>query len=272
MQHSTQDEVFLRSRRFTNQAVLVTGGTDGMGLVVAERLACEGATLVVCGRDERKGAEAERLLATHGGRVRFMRCDVTEPDDVERAINGAADWMGGLDRVFNNAGVTAKRAPVGESSVEEWLRVMNVNLHGMYLCLRSELRVMAAARGGAIVNNSSLAGIVAIPGQCAYVASKYGVVGLSQAAAIEYAQAAEGRAAVRINVIAPGPILGGMNSVANLQANPEYTQRKVGATAMKRFGTPQEVAGAVLWLLSDESSYVTGTVLPIDGGGHAGKF
>jgi NAD(P)-dependent dehydrogenase (short-subunit alcohol dehydrogenase family) len=262
----------MNSRRFEKQSVLVTGGTDGMGLVAATALAREGATLVICGRNEAKGREAERQLAAYDGRVKFISCDVTQAADVERTVQSAAEWMGGLDKVFNNAGVTAKRGLVGDSSLEDWAHVLNVNLHGMYLCLRSELRVMAAGRGGAIVNNSSLAGVTAIPGQCAYVASKFGVVGLSQAAAIEYAQSAEGRAAVRINVIAPGPILGGMNTPERLAANPEQTQRKVSGTAMKRFGTPQEVSSAVLWLLSDEASYVTGLVMPIDGGAHAGKF
>ena len=259
-------------RRFEGSGALVTGGTDGMGLVVARHLAAEGARLVICGRNKDKGDEAARQLSELGGQVKFLACDVARPGEAEAMVARATDWLGGIDKVFNNAGVTSRRALVGESSLEDWQHVLNVNLHGMYRCLRSELQSMSAGAGGAIVNNSSLAGITAIAGQCAYVASKFGVVGLSQAAAIEYAQATPTHAAVRVNVIAPGPISGGMNSGANLDANPEQTRRKVGATAMHRFGRPEEVASAVLWLLSDESSYVTGAVIPIDGGASAGKF
>ena len=259
-------------RRFEGRGALVTGGTDGMGLMVARQLAAEGARLVICGRDQAKGEAAVLDIVALGGDVRFLACDVTRPADVERMVAEAGEWLGGVDKVFNNAGVTAKRGLVGDSSLDDWQHVLNVNLHGMYLCMRSELKQMSAGKGGAIVNNSSLAGITAIAGQCAYVASKFGVVGLSQAAAIEYAVATPTRAAVRVNVVAPGPILGGMNSVANLEANPEHTARKIGATAMRRFGRPEEVASTVLWLLSDESSYMTGAVIPIDGGASAGKF
>jgi NAD(P)-dependent dehydrogenase (short-subunit alcohol dehydrogenase family) len=259
-------------RRFEGRRALVTGGTDGMGFVVARRLAAAGAQLVICGRNVPKGEAAARNLSELGGKVKFMPCNIADPQAVQAMVSGAADWLGGLDKVFNNAGVTAKRALVGDSSVEDWQHVMGVNLHGMYLCLRSELKLMSAGRGGAIVNNSSLAGITAIPGQCAYVASKFGVIGLSQAAAIEYAQSADGRAAVRVNVIAPGPIDGGMNSAENLAVNPEHTRRKLAVTAMHRFGSADEVASTVLWLLDDESSYMTGAVIPIDGGASAGKF
>ncbi|MEF7612974.1 SDR family NAD(P)-dependent oxidoreductase [Aquincola sp. MAHUQ-54] len=262
----------MTTRRFEGRHALVTGGTDGMGLVVAEHLAREGASLVVCGRDRGKGAAAERQLAAHGGRVRFWPCDIARPEEVASMVEGAADWLGGLDTVFNNAGVTSKRALVGESSLDDWQHVVGINLNGMYYCLRSQLKYMAAAGGGAIVNNSSLAGITAIAGQCAYVASKFGVVGLSQAAALEYAVATGERAAVRVNVIAPGPIAGGMNSSENLAAHPEHTRRKIAATAMQRLGQPEEVASAVLWLLSDGGSYMTGAVIPVDGGARAGKF
>ncbi len=259
-------------RRFEGSGALVTGGTDGMGLVVARQLALEGARLVICGRDMAKGEAAASDLVAKGGDVKFLACDVTRPADVERTIALATQWLGGIDKVFNNAGVTARRALIGDSLPDDWQHVLNVNLNGMYLCLRNELQAMSAGKGGAIVNNSSLAGITAIAGQCAYVASKFGVVGLSQAAAIEYAKATPTHAAVRVNVVAPGPIIGGMNGAANLEANPEQTARKIGATAMRRFGRPEEVASTVLWLLSDEASYLTGAVIPIDGGASAGKF
>lgn len=269
---STENPLNTGPQRFAGRAALVTGGSDGMGRVVAERLAREGAHLVLIGRDAAKGHAAAEQLQAHGGRVRFLAGDVAQGEQVEALVNEAAEWLGGLDLVFNNAGVTAQRALVGESSLQEWQRVLGINLHGMYHCLRAELRLMAAAGGGAIVNNSSLAGITAIAGQCAYVASKFGVVGLSQAAAIEYATATPERAVVRVNVIAPGPISGGMNTPELLAAHPEQTRRKLAVTAMQRLGRPEEVAATVAWLLSDEASYLTGAVLPIDGGASAGKF
>jgi NAD(P)-dependent dehydrogenase (short-subunit alcohol dehydrogenase family) len=166
-------------RRFEGCGALVTGGTDGMGLVVARQLAAEGARLVVCGRDMAKGHEAAKRLGDTGAQVMFLACDVAHPGAAASMVERAADWLGGIDKVFNNAGVTSQHALTGESSLDDWQHVINVNLNGMYLCLRSELRSMSAGKGGAIVNNSSLAGVTAIAGQCAYVASKFGVVGLS---------------------------------------------------------------------------------------------
>lgn len=259
-------------KQFDNKVVLVTGGSSGMGRATAAALAKAGATVIICGRNRAAGEMAVAALRHEGLAVRFMPCDITQEDQVARLIDDIVSEYGRLDCAFNNAGMTAEHAKLADTSPEKWKQVIDINLHGTYFCMRHQLRVMAANGGGAIVNNSSLAGVVAIPGQAAYVASKFAIIGLTQAAAIEYAQLPETKSAIRINVIAPGPIMGGMNDAASLDAHPERTQRKIGVTAMRRFGQADEVAQTVLWLLSDAASYMTGAVIPIDGGAAAGRF
>jgi len=258
-------------QRFEGKVALVTGGTQGMGWSVARALVAEGASVVICGRDNEKGL---RCVEESGMRDRlmFVQCDTRSAGQVADLMGVISTRFGRLDCAFNNAGVTAPRAKLGQSSISDWQRVIDINVNGTYYCLREELALMAAIGGGAIVNNCSLAGIVAIPEQAAYVASKFAVAGMTKAAAIEYARAGDGVSAVRVNAIAPGPIEGGMNSEANLSQNPEHTRRKLAVTAMQRFGTQQEVADTVLWLLSNQASYMTGAILTLDGGASAGKF
>ncbi|WP_424942396.1 SDR family NAD(P)-dependent oxidoreductase [Aliiroseovarius crassostreae] len=251
-----------------DRVTLITGGTEGMGLVTAKHLAREGHQVVICGRRPAAGEAALARLEKDGLCGDFIACDIAEEGAAEALVAEVLRRHGRLDYAFNNAGVTVPVAPIAESDPAAWRRAIDINLTGTYYCLRAQIAAMKRTGGGAIVNNSSLAGITAIPGQPAYVASKFGVIGLSQAAAIEYAR----DPAIRVNVIAPGPISGGMNTEEALAANPERTKRKIGVTAMRRLGAPEEVAQTVAWLLSDAASYVTGAVLPIDGGAAAGKF
>ena len=261
----------MKIKRFEEKIMLITGGTHGMGLEVAIAAAQEGAQVIICGRDEGKGIQAVVAGSEAGEKLHFMVCDIEREDDVERLINRVTTEFGGLDFAFNNAGITSQYARLAESDVDAWRKVIDVNLIGTYLSMRYEIAAMLRRGGGAIVNNSSCVGIMAIPAQSAYVASKAAVIGLTQSAAIDYAHNDSG-VQVRINAIAPGPISGGMNSEKNLSNNPARTEKKINATAMRRLGTPVEVASAVLWLLSSESSYVTGAVIPVDGGVTAGKF
>ena len=260
---------------FEDKVVLVTGGTNGMGLDTAIALAKEGAKVVVCGRCEEKGrAAVSSVLGVEekGFELHFIKCDIQSETDVKTMIDTIVSQYGRLDYAFNNAGVSSSHARLADASYDDWRNAVDINLNGTFLCMKYEIAAMLLSGGGAIVNNSSCAGVMAIPGQAAYVASKAGVIGLTQSAAIDYANSSDGKAVIRINAIAPGPILGGMNNEENLQKNPITTKKKIGATAMQRFGRSAEVIPAVLWLLSEESSYVTGIVLPIDGGFTAGKF
>lgn len=257
---------------FKGKIALVTGGTQGMGLVTAAALARAGAAVVISGREDQKGQAAAAELAQHcTADVRYLRADIAQPASVERLVEQVLEMHGRLDVAFNNAGVTTPKAPLHEAQIDDWQRTIDINLNGTFYSLKYEIAAILQSGGGAIVNNSSIAGVTVIPNQAAYVASKAAIIGLTKAAAVEYAEAREERPQVRINVIAPGPILGGMNTPENLAGDPERTARKKAFAAMNRFGRPEEVAATVLWLLSDESAYLTGVVVPVDGGASIGK-
>lgn len=253
--------------RFTKKVILVTGGTSGMGLKTAEYFAQEGGEVFVSGRNEQKGKEAIQYIKDKGHKIEFVKCDVSQSQDVKQMITSVVEKGGKLDVAFNNAGITSKKAIISESDEQDWMQVININLIGTYLCMKYETEQMMKNSGGIIVNNSSIAGLIPTPLQSAYISSKAGVIGLTRCTAIEYAQKN-----IRINAIAPGPVMGGMNTEEKLKANPESTERKLNITAMHRFAEPEEVANTVLWLSSEESSYITGVVIPVDGGCQAGKW
>jgi NAD(P)-dependent dehydrogenase (short-subunit alcohol dehydrogenase family) len=253
--------------RFKGKVILVTGGTSGMGLKTALLFAEEGGDVYISGRSEDKGAEAVAEACKHGVSLKFIKCNVADSNDVKEMIEIIIEKSKRLDCAINNAGLTSETKLLHESSEENWELVVGTNLTGTYLCMKYEIEAMLKTGGGVIVNNSSIAGVTPIPKQAGYVASKFGIIGLSQTAAIDYAQNN-----IRINVTAPGPIIGGMNSEENLKANPEKTKKKLDFVAMHRFGLPEEVAKTILWLCSDDASFITGVVLPIDGGFQAGKW
>lgn len=239
---------------------LIVGGTKGIGLVTSLLLAKEGAEVIIIGRNHDQYSKQDH-------KINFIKCDITDNQQVELAFKEIIKKYKIIDCAFNNAGITSEHKTIADSDPETWHNVMRTNVDGIYNCLRQELKLMSNRPGGSIVNMSSCVALQPVGFQSAYIASKYAINGLTKVAAIEYAEHN-----IRVNAVAPGPTLGGMNSEEKLKANPEKTKRKIEVTAMKRFATPEEVAKTVIWLLSDESSYITGSVIPVDGGYDAGKF
>jgi NAD(P)-dependent dehydrogenase (short-subunit alcohol dehydrogenase family) len=236
---------------------LVTGAGSGLGEAGAKRLAREGAKLIVADRD---GAAIERVaseIAAAGGDATPFVADVSVFDDTRRLVDFALQTHGQLDIAFNNAGITPALVDVHEVDPADWLAVININLTGIFYCMKSELPHLVANGGGAIVNMASTAGLMAHAGRAAYSASKHGIVGLTRSSAVEYAQRN-----IRINAVAPGPI--GARSFS--AATPEVQATIRAKTAMNRVGTAEEVASVVNFLLSDEAAFVTGSVYEVNGG------
>jgi NAD(P)-dependent dehydrogenase (short-subunit alcohol dehydrogenase family) len=247
-------------RVLEGKAAVVTGGGSGLGRASAIALARAGASVTVADVDEQGGKETADLVAEEaGGDAEFVRADVTQADEVEAMVNKTVARWGHLDCALNNAGTTGVSAPTADYTLEDWNRAIALNLTGVFLCLKYELPAMLE-RGGAIVNMASGAGLVGFPGLPAYVASKHGVVGLTRAAALEYASQG-----VRINAICPGstrtPMLEGF-----MGGDEQVERMMTRAVPLGRLGRPEEIADAVVWLCSDAASFVVGHALAVDGG------
>jgi NAD(P)-dependent dehydrogenase (short-subunit alcohol dehydrogenase family) len=237
------------------RVAVITGGGSGIGRAAALLFARDGAQVVVADVNEANANETAKLVADAGGEATACAVDVRDDASVAAMVATAVERYGRLDAAFNNAGVSPEAKPFTEHTLAEWQRVIDVNLTGVFLCLQHELRVMAEQGGGAIVNTSSGAGVVAAPGQPQYTAAKHGVLGLTKQAAQEYA-----RAGVRVNAILPG-----MTDTPMMQ---EYLVEHGGMVRMLPFGrlaTAEEVAQAAVWLCSDAASYVSGASLVVDG-------
>ena len=254
---------------FQGKNIVITGGASGIGLAVAKQLIRAGGRLFLLSRNQQKAAAALEIL---GASAKFISCDVASQSSVHEAFAALAGEVEQLHYAVNNAGITAPYVPIAKLEPQDWDRVIRTNLNGPLYCLQKELALISQFPGGAIVNVSSCAGVVPTANQGAYVASKAALNAMTQVAAIENACDSESGFAVRINAVAPGPTLGGMNSPERLAANPENTQKKRNVTAMKRFAQPEEIAASIVFLLGNASSYITGTVLSTDGGYHIGKF
>jgi len=242
------------------KAALVTGGGSGLGRASAIALARAGATVTVADVDEQGGKETAGLVFEEaGGDADFVRADVTRADEVEAMVDKAVARWGRLDCALNNAGTTGVSAPTADYTLEDWNRAIALNLTGVFLCLKYEIPAMLE-RGGAIVNMASGAGLVGFAGLPAYVASKHGVVGLTRAAALEYASQG-----LRVNAICPGstrtPMLEGF-----MGGDEQVERMMTRAVPLGRLGRPEEIAEAVVWLCSDAASFVVGHALAVDGG------
>jgi NAD(P)-dependent dehydrogenase (short-subunit alcohol dehydrogenase family) len=243
---------------------LITGGTSGIGRDSAVLFAKAGAKVVVTGRREAEGKETVDLIRAAGGDGLFLKSDVSKPSDVEMLVQKTVEKFGRLDVAFNNAGIEGNWVPIVEQSEEDWDRVIDINLKGVWLCLKYELRQMIKqGSGGTIVNMSSVAGLMGSQGAAIYCASKHGVLGLTKTAALE--NAVHG---IRVNAVCPAVIETAMAERAF--ADPQVSKFVLGLHSLGRFGRVGEISEAVLWMCSELSSFMTGQYLVLDGGMLAG--
>jgi len=247
-------------RRFEGKVALVTGGGSGIGRATSLAFANEGAKVVIDDINVEGGEETLRLIKSTGGEAIFVKADVSKGAEVEAMVEKAIDTYGRLDCAFNNAGIGEPLKRVAKTTEDNWDRVMATNLKGVYLCMKYEVPHMLKQKKGAIVNTSSLAGLKGLSGQAAYVASKHGVVGLTKSAAIEYATLG-----IRINAICPG-VINTPLIAPNMKDRPHVEKGYIDMEPIGRLGKPEEIASAVLWLCSDEASFVVGSVFSVDGG------
>lgn len=242
------------------KVAFITGAATGIGRATALAFGRAGARIVVTDVVP-AGEETAAAIRNDGGDAQFLRCDVSNPEQVAAAVAEAVRRYGRLDCAFNNAGIEGTQAPLGDYPLEVWNRVLAVNLTGVMLCMKSEIAAMAAAGGGAIVNNASILGQVGFATASAYVAAKHGVIGLTQTAALEYADKK-----IRVNAVCPGFIETPMLERAGLTTNNDVRGAIEALHPIGRLGRPEEIAEAVLWLCSPRASFVTGHPLLVDGG------
>jgi NAD(P)-dependent dehydrogenase (short-subunit alcohol dehydrogenase family) len=245
---------------FTDKVAFVTGAANGIGRATALAFAREGANVVVADISEQGNQETARMIEKLGGRALAVRCDVTRAEDVKAALDKTIEVFGHLDVAFNNAGSEQAITATADLTEEEWDRIVSINLRSVFLCMKYEIPLMLKQGSGAIVNTSSGAGVKGFKGQAAYASAKHGVVGLTKAAALDYASQN-----IRINAVCPGIIdTPMMNRFSG--GTKEGRQRVISQEPIGRMGQPEEIANAVVWLCSDAASFAIGHALVIDGG------
>jgi NAD(P)-dependent dehydrogenase (short-subunit alcohol dehydrogenase family) len=249
-------------KTFENKTVLITGGTSGIGKAAALAFAREGANVVVSGRRVAEGEKVAGEIASAGGRGLFVQTDVAREDEIIALVEKTLGAFGALHIAFNNAGTEGQIGPLTtEQTVEHYHQVCDINIRGVLLSMKHEIPAMLRSGGGAIVNNSSLAGHLGFPGASVYAASKFAVIGLTKSAALEFA--GQG---VRVNSVSPGPIQTEMFDRAFGEGETEMKKTIVTQTPVGRIGTPEEIASAVLWLSSPGAAFTTGQDIVVDGG------
>ena len=243
---------------FKNKVAIITGGSFGIGKATAIAFAKKGAKVVIA--DWKEDIETLNFIKSLGGEAIFVKCDVSKTNDVKAMIEKTIATFGRLDYAFNNAGIEGTSATTHECTEENFDKTINVNLKGIWLCMKYEIPEMIKQGKGVIVNCASIAGLVGYTGLPAYVASKHGVIGLSKTAALEYA-----KQGIRVNTVCPGAIKTAM--IDRLTGNKKEVEEQFARMEpIGRLGQPDEVANAVLWLCSDEASFVTGHAMAVDGG------
>jgi NAD(P)-dependent dehydrogenase (short-subunit alcohol dehydrogenase family) len=243
------------------KVALVTGAGAGIGLATAQAFAQAGAAVALADINEDAARSAAERLRAAGHKALYIRCDVSVKSEVAAMVDRTVSAFGRLDAAFNNAGVNSDSASLLDKDDEEFDRIINVNLRGVWNCMKAELRQMTAQGSGAIVNCSSIGGLVGSKGRSAYSASKHGVIGLTRSAALDYATQG-----IRINAVCPGIINTPMAAAVTKNYDPEIVKAMVAREPIGRFGEPEEVASAVVWLCTPGASFMVGHAMAVDGG------
>jgi NAD(P)-dependent dehydrogenase (short-subunit alcohol dehydrogenase family) len=245
---------------FENKVALVTGAGSGIGLATARAFAEAGAQVCLSDLDEKAVREAVDVLVKEGHKAIAVLCNVANESEVEAMVEKTVSAFGRLDAAYNNAGINSPAVEIADASGEEFDRVTDINLRGVWNCMKYELRQMRTQGSGAIVNCSSIGGLIGLPGRAIYHASKFGVIGLTKSVALEYADKG-----ICINAVCPGTIETPMVT-AMLSKEPESMKEILKLQPIGRLGRPEEIASAVLWLCSPGASFVIGHALAVDGG------
>jgi NAD(P)-dependent dehydrogenase (short-subunit alcohol dehydrogenase family) len=245
------------SNRFNGKVAFVTGAASGIGRATAIAFAAEGARVAILDRTDDALRDTADAIRNAGGEVLVIACDVSKPEQVEAAVARTVETFGRLDVAFNNAGVENKAAPVAEIELDEWDRILDINLRGTFVCMKHELAQMARQGGGVVINTSSGAGVRGVAGGAAYAASKHAIIGLTKSAALDYA-----KSNIRVNAILPGNIETPMMD----RFTGGDIQKAIDLEPVGRLGKPEEIADAVLWMSADLGAFVTGASISVDGG------
>ena len=248
--------------RVSGKIALITGGGSGIGRATAITFGREGAKVAIADYNRAGGEETVRMIKAAGGEASFIEANVAIAKQVEAMVAKTIDTYGRLDCAFNNAGIEGEMSGgnIAECSEENWGRIIAINLTGVFLCMKYEIPQMLKHGGGSIVNTASAAGLIGLPGGTAYVASKHGVAGLTKSAALEYA-----KSGIRINAVCPGFIRTAMTERV-MDGGSISEDAMIAAEPLGRIGKPEEIASVVLFLCSDDASFVTGLPMPVDGG------
>ena len=241
----------------TNKVGIVTGGGTGIGRATALAMANAGASLVIGNRDAKLGEEVVRAIEQTGGRAAFQVTDVSKPEDAKALVERAVKEFGRLDLAFNNAGTDGEQVPLHEQDIDKASTLFDVNIKGVFYCMKYEIEETLRTGGGSIVNTSSIFGLNGYPAWSLYSATKHAVTGMTKSAALDYAQRG-----LRVNAVGPGPV----ETPLLVKGTGGDPHSYASFVPMGRIGQPEEIADPVVWLLSDEARFVTGHTLPVDGG------
>lgn len=242
-----------------NDVALVTGGASGIGEATAWAFAARGARVLITDIDDEGGKTLRRQIEQEGGEAHYVHTDAGEASEVEALVEEGLSAFGRLDYACNNAGISGTSAPTADYPIEDWQRVLQINLTGIFLAMKYEIPAMLDSGGGSIVNMASILGQVGFANSAAYVTAKHGMLGLTKSTALEYAQQG-----IRVNAVCPAFIHTPL--IEELEADEETREMLIGLHPMGRLGRPEEVANLVVWLCSEEASFMTGSAHLVDGG------